>query len=86
MKLDKEKGKIIIKKLHDSFYKGEGIFENINDETLLKLNNVEIGCEKHLIWLTLSSTLDYSRDADKLWASTISAFQNKDSGWIYDVF
>ena len=39
------------------------------------------GSDKHLIWLTLLSTLDYSRNADKLWKAGEEAWQNKDKKW-----
>ena len=73
LKIDIKKGKQVARILFDKFNSEEGIFgHNIMPEDLLwgsDLSGIEVkkGSYDHLMFITMVVSIDYMRDADKLW-------------------
>lgn len=85
MKFNENRAKKAIKKLHDKFYNGEGIFGIKNNEDVLSVLGIKRGSEKHLVWITLLSALDYSRNANKLWEAGKEIYADENKRWIFDI-
>ncbi|MEE9500554.1 MAG: hypothetical protein V3V48_00620 [Candidatus Aminicenantaceae bacterium] len=73
LKIDLEKGKQVARILFDKFNSEEGIFgHNVMPEDILWDSDlsgikVEKGSYDYLMFITMIVSIDYMRNADKLW-------------------
>jgi hypothetical protein len=89
LKIDVEKGKRIAVILFDRFNSEKGIFgHNIMPEDLLwgsDLSGIEVrrGSYEHLIFITMVVSIDYMRDADKLWQAGRETMEDMETNWLF---
>lgn len=87
--IDIQKGKKVARILFDKFNSKEGIFgHNIMPEDLLwgsDLSGIEVkkGSYEHLMFITMVVSIDYMRDADKLWQAGRETMEDKDTKWLF---
>jgi len=76
--------KIAIQMVKD-FKNKEGVFSKVTfPRNLVVPEGVEVGSNNHLLYLTLTVSLDYMRDAEALWRQSYNALKNNDLKWIFD--
>jgi len=89
LKIDIERGKQVAKILFDKFNSDEGIFgKNIMPEDLLWGSDLsETGVKKksyeHLMFITMVVSIDYQRDADKLWQAGRNTIDDAETKWLF---
>lgn len=82
---DLTRARTLATKLYTSFSTpGEGIFGNIDmPEDLLPAGVVQ-GSLEHLLFVTLTVTIDYMRDADELWRLAREAYADPDTRYLFE--
>lgn len=89
LKIDIENGKRVARILFDKFNSEEGIFgHNIMPEDLLwgsDLSGIEVkrGSYDHMMFITMVVSIDYMRDADKLWQAGRETMEDEDTKWLF---
>lgn len=89
LKIDIEKGKKVATILFESFNSEEGIFgHNVMPEDLLwgsDLSGIEVkrGSYEHLMFITMVVSIDYMRDADKLWQAGRETMEDPETKWLF---
>jgi len=89
LKIDIEKGKKVATILFESFNSDEGIFgHNVMPEDLLWGSDlsgikVEKGSYDHLMFITMVVSIDYMRDADKLWQAGRETMEDSETKWLF---
>jgi hypothetical protein len=62
----------------------EGVFKQFKFPPEYNLpNDIKQGSEQELLFLTLTVSLDYGRDATKLWKQSYDAWLSKENKWIF---
>ncbi|MEN6551321.1 MAG: hypothetical protein ABFC34_00380 [Methanobacterium sp.] len=80
--INSEKGKIVAKHLFNSF-SNEGILgHNEMPEDILP-QGVERSSLEHLLFITLSVSIDYLRDANQLWESSRKTFEDNETNYLF---
>lgn len=71
--------------LFKDYSEKKGIFKQFSfpPEYILP-NNMKRGSEEHLLFLTLTVSLDYMRDAEKLWKQSRDLCLNHETNWIFN--
>lgn len=89
LKIDVEKGKKVAVILFDRFNSDEGIFgKNVMPEDLMWGPDLEgIGVKRdsyeYLMFITMVVSIDYMRDADKLWAAGRRTMEDPETRWLF---
>jgi hypothetical protein len=89
LEIDIDKGKRIANTLFDKFNSDEGIFgQNIMPEDMLWGGDLldighERGSYEHLMFITMVVSIDYQRDADKLWEAGRESMDDKETKWLF---
>lgn len=89
LKIDIAKGKRVARILFDRINSEEGIFgHNIMPEDLLwgsDLSGIEVnkGSYEHMMFITMVVSIDYMRDADKLWQAGRETMEDADTKWLF---
>lgn len=89
LKIDIEKGTQVARILFDKFNSEEGIFgHNIMPEDLLwgsDLSGIDVkkGTYEHLMFITMVVSIDYMRDADKLWQAGRETMDDEETKWLF---
>lgn len=87
--IDPERGKQVARILFDQFNSEEGIFgHNIMPEDLVwgsDLSGIEVkrGSYEHLMFITMVVSIDYMRDADKLWQAGRKTMEDSETKWLF---
>ncbi len=90
LKIDVEKGKQVAVILFDRFNSDEGIFgKNVMPEDLMWGSDLEgIGVKRdsceYIMFITMVVSIDYMRDADKLWAAGRRTMEDPDTRWLFN--
>jgi len=90
LKIDVEKGKQVAVILFDCFNSDEGIFgKNVMPDDLMWGSDLEgIGVSRdfyeYLMFLTMVVSIDYMRDADKLWAAGRKTIADSETRWLFN--
>jgi len=89
LEIDSEKGKQVAIILFDKFNSNEGIFgQNGMPEDILWGSDLsdmghKIGSDEHLLFITMTVSIDYQRDADKLWKAGRETMGDKETKWLF---
>ena len=90
LKIDIERGKKAAATLYDRFNSGEGIFDiNTMPEDILWASDlpetaVHKGSYEHLMFITMVVSIDYMRNADKLWAAGRKSMEDPKTRWLFN--
>lgn len=90
LKIDSEKGKKAAAILFDGFNSDEGIFGlNVMPEDILwgselLESKVQKGSYEHVLFITMVVSIDYMRNADKLWAAGRKTKEDQETRWLFD--
>ena len=83
MRIDSNRGKKLAKKLYNCF-STTGIFGNTEmPEDLLPIG-VDKGSIEHLLFITLSVSIDYQRDANIMWAASRKTYEDSETRYLFD--
>ena len=63
---------------------GRGIFGVTDMPEDVEPSGVEKGSLEHLLFITLTVTVDYQRDADQLWAAARETFVDPETRYLFD--
>lgn len=91
LKINSENGRDAAVILFDRFNSKEGIFgHNIMPEDILPVWNSDLtssgikkGSYEHLMFITLVVSIDYQRDANRLWESGRKTFEDEETRWLF---
>ncbi len=81
---DPERAFDVGKRLYDAFNSPEGIFGHTNMPEGEPPEGVERTSYEHLMFITMTVSIDYMRDADKLWEAARKTYEDPDTRWIFD--
>lgn len=81
--IDTERGRKVAKKLYRVF-DSEGIFGNTGMPEDITPEGVKEGSLEHLLFITLTVSIDYLRDADQLWNSSRKTYEDPDTRYLFD--
>lgn len=81
--IDKERGKKVAELLHNSFTT-KGIHGRTDMPEDTTPDNVKIGSIEHILFLTLTVSIDYQRDAPSLWDSSRKTFDDPETRYLFD--
>lgn len=90
LRIDVEKGKQVAVILFDRFNSDEGVFgKNVMPEDLMWGSGLErIGVKRdsyeYLIFITMVVSIDYMRNADKLWAAGRRTMEDPETRWLFN--
>jgi hypothetical protein len=82
--IDSERGKKAAEILFNAF-SGNGIFGRTEMPEDILPEGVEWGSLKHLLFITLTVSIDYQRDAVAMWESSRKSFADPETDWLYDL-
>ena len=78
-----ERTKKVIQRLLQWYKKRTGIFSGTGlPETVLP-EGVQPGSDEHIMFITMCSTLDYSRNADALWDAGRKTWADESTRWVF---
>jgi len=81
---DVEKAIIVARIIYTRFYESkEGIFGRTDMPEELLPESVKRGSYYHLMFITLTASIDYQRDAEQLWKAGRHTIDDKNTRWIY---
>ena len=83
LKIDKERGKKVAKILYEAFVT-KGIFEKKEMPEDILPNNMEKGSLHHILFITLTVSIDYQRDAPSLWESSRNTYYDSFTRYLFD--
>ena len=89
LKINIEKGSQVARILFDKFNSEEGIFgKNVMPEDLMwgsDLTGIDVmtGSYDHLMFITMVVSIDYMRDANKLWEAGRETMENDETRWLF---
>jgi hypothetical protein len=83
LKIESERGKELAPLLYYSFAT-TGIFGNTEMPEDLLPAGMERGSLEHLLFLTLSVSIDYQRDANKLWSVARKTYEDPETRYLFD--
>jgi len=90
LKIDVEKGKQVAVILFDKFNSDEGIFgKTVMPEDLMWGSDLQgIGVKRdsyeYMMFITMVVSIDYMRDADRLWAAGRSTMEDPETRWLFN--
>ncbi len=84
LKLHPERGRTLAYRLRE-VYEREGIFghKELPDDAVREIID-ELEEEEVLLLVTLTTALDYMRNADELWKSSIATFRDEEIKWVFN--
>ena len=84
LKLHPERGRTLAYRLRE-VYEREGIFghKELPDDAVKEIID-ELEEEEVLLLVTLTTALDYMRNADELWKSSIATFRDEEIKWVFN--
>lgn len=80
--IDKNRGKKLARLLYDSFATVGIHGRNDMPEDIIP-SNMEPGSLEHILFITLTVSIDYMRDAPTLWGSSRVTFEDPDTGYLF---
>lgn len=83
IELDIDKGRKAARVLYDCFSTGGILGKNNMPEDLVPYNVVS-GTFEHIMFITLTVSIDYQRDAISLWNSSRKTFEDAETRYLYD--
>lgn len=63
--------------------KREGLMSSVRIKEFSPPEGVEQGSYEHIMWLTLTVSIDYQRDADALWDSARMTWKDEFTRWVF---
>jgi len=82
-KIDDERGKRVAQLLYESFGTAGILGKTAMPEDALP-DSVKTGSLEHLLFLTLTVSIDYQRDAPALWESSRKTFEDPETRYLFD--
>jgi len=83
--IDMEKCKRIVNLLFEDYSEKRGVFNKFRFPPEYNLpKNMKRGSNEQLLFVTLTVSLDYMRDADKLWKQSYDSWLNGENKWIFE--
>ena len=83
MHIDTDRGKKLAQLLYDSF-STTGILGNTEMPEDILPAGMEKGSLKHLMFITLTVSIDYQRDANIMWAVSRKTFEDPETRYLFD--
>ncbi len=83
LKIDSKQGRDVASNLY-SHFTTTGILGNTEMPEDLLPSGVKRGSLEHLLFITLTVSIDYQRDANALWESSRQTFEDPDTRYLYD--
>jgi len=83
LRTDSKRGKSVAKLLYESF-STVGILGRTDMPVDMVLKNVTRGSLQHVISVTLTTAINYQRDAPALWKSSIRTFEDEKTRYLFD--
>lgn len=80
---DIEKAKKVAEILYNNWHSEKGIFGNKDMPEEVLPETIEKGSYEHLMFITLTVSIDYLRDAPTLWNASRKTINDKETKWIY---
>jgi len=81
--IDADRGKQLARLLYDSF-STMGILGNTEMPEDILPTGIEKGSLEHLLFITLTVSIDYQRDANVMWAVSRKTFEDPDTRYLFD--
>jgi len=71
------------KKLKEAFEAGPGIFGHTEMPETDPPEGVKEGSYEHIMFITMTVSIDYMRDAEQLWEASRKTFEDEKTNWIF---
>lgn len=84
LEIDRERGRAAAGLLFSAF-SGSGIFGQTEMPEDILPSGVNRGSLEHLLFITLTVSIDYQRDAVGMWKSSRESFADPETAWLYDL-
>jgi hypothetical protein len=81
--IDSERGKKVAELLYNAF-SSDGIHGRTDMPEDITPNNVVRGSLDHILFITLTVSIDYQRDAPSLWARSRKTFNDQETRYLFD--
>ncbi|MFN3740306.1 MAG: hypothetical protein ACK4TF_06500 [Thermodesulfovibrionales bacterium] len=81
--IDSERGREVATILHQAWMNGGFLNEQPQVPEAKPPEGVEIGSREHLLFLTLTVSIDYMRDADQLWNAARATFNDPETCFLF---
>ena len=81
--IDVDRGKQVVELLYNSF-STIGIFRKTETPEDIIPNVIIKGSLEHILFITLTVSIDYQRDASVLWYSSRKTFEDPETGYLFN--